>query len=36
MRPRSGKNSTEAGWLVGQENKLMVNAPFFDSGVEPK
>ena len=28
--------SAEAGWLVRQENKLMVNAPFFDPGVKPK
>lgn len=25
----------EAGWLVRQENKLMVNAPFFQSTVMP-
>ena len=28
--------SAEAGWLVRQENKLMVNAPFFESSVRPK
>ena len=28
--------SAEAGWLVKQENKLMVNAPFFESSVKPK
>ena len=28
--------SGEAGWLVKQENKLMVNAPFFESSVKPK
>jgi len=28
--------SGEAGWLAGQENKLMVDAPFFESSVKPK
>ena len=28
--------SAEAGWLVKQENKLMVDAPFFESSVQPK
>ncbi len=28
--------SAEAGWLIEQENKLMVNAPFFKSSVKPK
>ncbi len=28
--------SAEAGWLVKQENKLMVNTPFFESSVKPK
>ena len=28
--------SAEAGWLIAQENKLMVNAPFFESSVRPK
>ena len=28
--------SNEAGWLVRQENKLMVDAPFFESSVKPK
>ena len=28
--------SAEAGWLIAQENKLMVNAPFFESSVKPK
>ncbi len=28
--------SAEAGWLVAQENKLLVNVPFFESSVKPK
>ena len=28
--------SGEAGWLVRQENRLMVSAPFFESAVKPK
>ena len=28
--------TAEAGWLVRQENKLMVNAPFFESGLKPR
>ena len=28
--------SAEAGWLLRQENKLMVNAAFFESSVKPK
>lgn len=28
--------SAEAGWLISQQNKLLVNAPFFESSVKPK